>query len=92
MPLKGYKLLISKIATDTFNTGQNRFAAQFTQSWKNVANYLQHTSKWGGNLVAEMVRTRKMQTIKLPLAVDPDNANEADLVIIRGKEVKTVAK
>ena len=29
---KGYKSAISKIATDTFNTGQNKFAAQFTQS------------------------------------------------------------
>jgi hypothetical protein len=37
---KGFKLLISKIATDTFNTGQNKFALQFTQLQKNVANYL----------------------------------------------------
>jgi hypothetical protein len=40
---KGYKSAISEIATDTFNTGQNKFAAQFTQSRKNVANYLQQT-------------------------------------------------
>ena len=40
---KGYKFAISKIVTDTFNTGQNKFAAQFTQSRKNVANYLQRT-------------------------------------------------
>ncbi len=37
---KGFKSAISKIAQDTFNTGQNKFAAQFTQSRKNVANYL----------------------------------------------------
>jgi hypothetical protein len=38
---KGFKSLVSKIAIDTFNTGQNKFAAQFTQSRKKVANYLQ---------------------------------------------------
>ncbi len=29
---------ISEIAEDTFDTGQNKFAAQFTQSRKNVSN------------------------------------------------------
>ncbi len=56
---KGYKSAISEIATDTFNTGQNKFAAQFTQSRKNVANYLQCTSASEGYLVAETVRTGK---------------------------------
>jgi hypothetical protein len=28
---KGFKSSISQIATDTFNTGQNKFAAQFIQ-------------------------------------------------------------
>ena len=28
---KGYKSTISKIAMDTFNTGQSKFAAQFTK-------------------------------------------------------------
>ncbi len=45
-----------------------------------------------GYLVAKMVRTGKAQTMKLPPAVDPDNANMTDLAIIRAKEVKTVAK
>ena len=31
---KGFKSAISKIAADTFNTGQNKFATQFTQSQK----------------------------------------------------------
>jgi hypothetical protein len=39
-PIKGFKSTISKIENDTFNTGQNQFAAQFTQSRENVANYL----------------------------------------------------
>ena len=38
---KGVKSRISKIVNKMFNTGQNRFAAQFTQARKNVANYLQ---------------------------------------------------
>ncbi len=38
---KGFKSLISKIAIDTFNMGQNQFGVQFTQLQKNVANYLQ---------------------------------------------------
>jgi hypothetical protein len=54
-PAKGYKSLIAEIAHDTFDTGQNKFAAQFTQLWKNVANYLQRTSASEGYLVAEMV-------------------------------------
>jgi hypothetical protein len=47
--------LIAEIAHDTFDTGQNKFAAQFTQLWKNVANYLQRTSASEGYLVAETV-------------------------------------
>ncbi len=43
---KGFKLVISEITTDTFNMGKNKFAAQFTQSQKNVANYLQRTSAY----------------------------------------------
>jgi hypothetical protein len=89
---KGFKSAISKIAQDTFNTGQNRFAAQFTQSRKNVANYLQRTSASKGYLAAKMVRTGKEQTIALPAAVDTKAPNAADLKIIRDKEVKTIAK
>jgi hypothetical protein len=89
---KGFKSAISEIAQDTFKTGQNRFAAQFTQSWKNVANYLQHTSASEGYLVTEMVRTRREQTIALPAAVDTKAPDAADLKIIRDKEVNTIAK
>ena len=89
---KGYKSTISEIAMDTFNTGQNKFAAQFTQSRKNVANYLQRTSASEGYLVAETVRTGKHQTIELPPAIDPDASDAEDQKIIRGEEVKTIAK
>ncbi len=89
---KGYKSTISKIATDTFNMGQNKFAVQFMQSRKNVANYLQRTSANEGYLVAETVRTGREQIIELPAAVDLNAADADDQRIIRGEEVKTIAK
>jgi hypothetical protein len=61
--MKGFKSAISEIAQDTFHTGQNEFAAQFTQSCKNVANYLQCTASLEGYLVTETVRTGKKQLI-----------------------------
>ena len=89
---KGYKSAISEIATDTFNTGQNKFAAQFSQSRKNVANYLQRTSANEGYLVAETVRTGRAQIIELPPAVDPNAADADNQKIIRAEEVKMIAK
>jgi hypothetical protein len=53
--VKPYKSVITEIVQDTFNTGQNKFAVQFMQSRKNVANYLQHNSAVEGYLVAQMV-------------------------------------
>ena len=85
-------MAISKIATKTFNTGQNKFAAQFTQSRKNVANYLQHTSVNEGYLVAKTVRTGREQIIKLPPAINPNATNANDQKIIRAEEVKMIAK
>ena len=89
---KGCKSAISEIATDTFNMGQNKFAAQFTQSRKNVANYLQRTSANEGYLVAEMARTGRQQIIELPPAVDPNGSDADNQRIIRAEEVKTIAK
>jgi hypothetical protein len=77
---------------DTFNTGQNKFAAQFTQSRKNMANYLQCTSAAEGYLVAETVLTGKKQIIELPPAVDPNAADVDNQNIIRVEEVKLVSK
>ena len=89
---KGFKSMISETAQDTFSTGQNKFAAQLTQSRKNVANYLQRTSASEGYLVAETVRSGKERTIVLADAVDPNTPNAADLTIIRAEKVKTIAK
>ncbi len=83
---------ISEIAGNTFNMGQNKFAAQFTQSQKNIANYLQHTLASKGYLVTETVRTGKVQTISLPAAVDMNLPDAADLKIIRDEEVRAIAK
>jgi hypothetical protein len=52
-----------------FNMGQNKFAAQFTQLQKNIANYLQRTYN-EGYLVAHTMQTGEVQTIKLPAPVD----------------------
>ncbi len=90
--IKAFKSAIAKIAEDTFNTGQNKFAAQFTQSGKNMSNYLQHTLAYDGYLVAEMVCTGKKQIIKLLPVVDESAADAEDHKIIRAEEVKTVAK
>ncbi len=42
--------------------------------------------------MVETVRTGKKQIINLPGAVDPNAADAFDLIIIRAKEVKLVAK
>ncbi len=89
---KGFKSAISEIAHETFNMGQNKFAAQFTQLRKNVANYLQHTASSEGYLVAKTVRMGKKQLIVLPPAVNENATNVKDQSIIRAEEVKTVAK
>jgi hypothetical protein len=90
--LKGFKSAISEIAHDTFNTGQNKFAAQFTQSQKNVANDLQRTAAWEGYLVAETMSTGRKQVIDLPSAINPNNPELQDKKIIQAEEVKTIAK
>jgi hypothetical protein len=89
---KGLKSVISKIPLDTFNMGQNKFAAQFMQSRKNIANYLQCMASLEGYLVAKTVRTRSQQIIALPPAVNESAANVKDQKIIRAEEVKTLVK
>ncbi len=90
--VKPHKLAISEIANNTFNTGHNKFAAQFTESQKNVANYLQRSLAAEGYLVAEMVQTGKKQMIAHPAAVDENAPDKDDLNIIRNKEIKSVLK
>jgi hypothetical protein len=89
---KEFKSPISKIVHNTFNTGQNKFAAQFTQSQKNVANYLQRMAASKGYLVAETVRTGRKQVINLPSAIDSNGPEFEDKKIIWAEEVKTNAK
>jgi hypothetical protein len=89
---KGFKSAISKIAHDMFNTGQNKFAAQFIQLRKNVANYLQCTAALEGYLVAETVRMGRKQVIDLPSAINPNNPELEDKKIIQAEEVKAIAK
>ncbi len=79
---KGFKSTISEITHDTFNTGQNKFATQFTQLRKNVANYLQRTAASEGYLVAETVHTGRKQVINLPSAIDLNNPELVDKKII----------
>jgi hypothetical protein len=89
---KAFKSSISGIEEHTFNTGQNKFTAQFTQSRENVANYLQRTANDEGYLVGETVCTGKQQTIDLPPPIDENDPDADDLKIIRAEEVKSVAK
>ncbi len=53
--MKPHKSAISEIANNTFNTGHNKFVTQFTESRKNIANYLQWSSAAEGYLVVETV-------------------------------------
>jgi hypothetical protein len=75
---KGFKSAISKIAHNTLNTGQNIFAAQFTQLQKNVTNYLQCRATLEGYSVAETVRAGRKQVIDLLSAIDPNNPELED--------------
>ena len=77
---------------DTFNTGQSKYAAQFTESRKNVASYVQRTVEKEGYLVVQAIRTGEMQTISLPRTVPAGDPNEANLNIIRTEEVRALAK
>jgi hypothetical protein len=90
--VKLHKSAVSEIANNTFNTGHNKFAAQFMELQKNVANYPQWSSAAEGYLVTEMVQTGKKQTIRLPAAVDENPLDKDDLNIIRNEEIKSVAK
>jgi hypothetical protein len=89
--MKAFKSTIAEITNDTFNMGQNKFMAQFTQSQKNVANYLQRTSD-EGYLVAQTVRTSKKQIMELLAAVNPNSPMAVDDELIRQELVKAVGK
>jgi hypothetical protein len=48
--VKPHKSAIREIAQDMFNSGHNKVVAQFSQSRKNMANYLQRSSAVEGTL------------------------------------------
>ena len=89
---KTYESPITEIAKYTFNTGENKFAAQFTESRERVAGYVQRSGMDESYLVAETIRTGMVQKINLPAAVDPNAPDKADLELIRIEVVKSVAK
>jgi hypothetical protein len=69
-PSKVYESPIAEITKHTFNTGENKFAAQFTEYRERVAGYIQRAGMEESYLVAETIRTAKAQTIALPPPVD----------------------
>ena len=89
---KAYESPITEISKYTFNTGENKFAALFTESRERVAGYVQRSGMEESYLVAETIRTGTAQTIALPAAVDPNDPEKADLELIRTEVVKSVAK
>ena len=89
---KAFKYPIMEIASDTFNTSQSKFTAQFTQSRKNIASYIQHSVGKESYLVAQKIRTGVLQTIDLPSPVPANDPDAADLTIIRVEVVRAVAK
>jgi hypothetical protein len=88
---KGFKLAVLEITNNTFNTGHNKCAAQFSQSRKNVVNYLQRMSN-EGYLIAQTVWTGKKQVIKLPEPVDQNSTTATDDATIRAELVKAIGK
>ena len=89
---KAYTLPITKIAKYTFNTGKNKFAAQFTESRERVAGYAQWSRMEESYLVAKMIRTGTAQKIALPAAFDLNTPDKVDLNIIWVEVVKSVVK
>ncbi len=89
---KPFKSMILEITEHTFNMRENKYAAQFTRSHEEVANYLQCTSAEEGYLVAEIVQTGKQQLIPLPPPINQNVEDKADLEIIQAEDVKMIAK
>ena len=89
---KAFKYPIVEITYNTFNTGQSKFAAQFTQSRKKIASYVQRSVGKEAYLVAQTIRTGVLQTIDLFPPVPANDPEADDLVIIREEVVRAVAR
>ena len=79
---KAFKYHILDIISNTFNTGQSKFSAQFTQSRKNIASYVQHSIGKEAYLIAQTIRTGVLQTIDLPPPVSANDPKADDLIIV----------
>ncbi len=66
----------------TFNTGQNKYVAQFTLHCKEVANYIQRTLPDEGYLVVQTIRSGMEQSIALPPPVDQSDPDKDNLEAI----------
>ena len=89
---KAVKYPIVEIASDTFNTGQSKLAAQFTQSRKNIASYIQHSVGKEAYMVAQTIRTGVLQTIDLPPPVPANDPDADELIIVREEVVRELSK
>ena len=89
---KAHELPITEIVKHTFNTGENNFAAQFTDLQERVAGYMQRGGMEESYLVAKTIRTGAAQTIALPPPVEANAPDKADLDVIRMEGVKSVAQ
>ena len=89
---KAFKYPIVEITSDTFNMGQSKFAAQFTQSRKNVASYIQRSVGKEKYMVAQKIRTGVLQTINLPHPVPENDPETDDFATVRVEVVRAVAK
>ena len=89
---KAFKSPIVEISADTFNTGQRKFAAQFTQSRKNISSYIQSSVGKEAYLVAQTIRTGVLQTIDPPPTIQANDPDVEDLTIVRVEVVRAVAK
>ena len=89
--MKAFKSPIVDIASDTFNTGQRKFAAQFTQSRKTLPTIQRSVGK-EAYLVAQTIRIGVLQTIDLPPPVPANEPEADDLIIVREEVVRSVAK
>jgi len=75
-----------------FNMGQNKYAAQFTQSREEVVNHFSTDLGRRGVLGGRTVRIGKEQTIPLPPPVHANAQDKEDLDIIRAEDIKTITK
>ncbi len=89
---KAYESPITEIAKHTFNTGENKFPAQFTELRERVTGYVQRGGMEESYLVAETIRKGVAQTIALPPPVDTNAPDKADLELICVEMVKSVVK